>query len=336
VTTDNDPTPAGQTDGELVVEDVSVRFPIQRFPIRRELPALREVSLRVRRGQVLSVVGESGCGKTTLTRVLAGLQRPTSGQVSLAGQQLWSMPPRLRRKLIARTIGLVFQDPTSSMNLGMPVRQIIEDPLRVHRWGDRASRQRRVVELLDTVRLPRGVLDRRPSEISGGQRQRVAIARALALEPAFLLADEPTSALDVSLRTRLLDLLAGLRESQGLGVLLVSHDLQAVRYLSDTVAVMYLGQVVECGRADDLVDRPAHPYSAALLSAAPTLTRARRERIVLNGGPPSPLEQPAGCPFHPRCWRADDDCRRTAPPDSLAANAHRFRCFHPLVPSPAT
>ncbi|MEV0729816.1 ABC transporter ATP-binding protein [Polymorphospora sp. NPDC050346] len=257
--------------GPLGVDGVGVEFRGR----GGRVTALRDVHLRVRPGEVLGVVGESGSGKTTLTKVLAGLHRPTTGDVTLAGQRLWTMPARQRRALLARTVGLVFQDPASSMNPRLTVGAIIEDPLRIQRRGDHTDRRRRVGELLDTVQLPRTVLDRRPAEISGGQRQRVAVARALALGPAFLLADEPTSALDVSLRAQLLDLLADLRRDHGLGILLVSHDIQAVRYLADRVAVMYLGRVVESGPAAAVIDRPTHPYAGRLFAAVPTLTGAR-------------------------------------------------------------
>ena len=257
----------------LVAEGVSVSFPLRRLPTRRELTAVREVSLTLDRGRVVGVVGESGSGKTTLTRVLAGLQRPTAGRVALAGQDLWRLPTRHRRRLVSSQVGLVLQDPSSSMNPRMTVGAIVADPLQVHRRGDRAARHARVRELLQTVRLPAAVADRRPAELSGGQRQRVAVARALAHDPAFLLADEPTSALDVAVRGQLLDLLAELRDSRGLGVLLVSHDIQAVRYLADRVTVMHLGRAVEQGPARLLAD-PAHPYTVALLSAVPTLGAA--------------------------------------------------------------
>ncbi|BCJ68844.1 ABC transporter ATP-binding protein [Polymorphospora rubra] len=268
------PTPvaAPTQDAPLGVDAVGVEF---RGRGGRRVAALRDVCLRVRPGEVLGVVGESGSGKTTLTRVLAGLHRPTTGEVTLAGRRLWTMPAGQRRALIARTVGLVLQDPASSMNPRLTVGAIVEDPLRIQRRGDHAGRLRRVRELLDTVQLARTVVDRRPAEISGGQRQRVAIARALALEPRFLLADEPTSALDVSLRAQLLDLLADLRHSHRLGILLVSHDIQAVRYLSDRVAVMYRGEVVESGPAAAVIDRPTHPYAGRLFAAVPTLTGRR-------------------------------------------------------------
>jgi peptide/nickel transport system ATP-binding protein len=257
----------------LAAEAVSVAFPLRRLPTRRELPAVREVSVTLEGGRVVGVVGESGSGKTTLTRVLAGLQRPSAGTVTLDGQDVWRLPSRHRRRLISSRVGLVLQDPTSSMNPRMAVGAIVADPLRVHRRGDRAAQRRRVRELLDTVRLPATTADRRPAELSGGQRQRVAVARALALDPAFLLADEPTSALDVAVRGQLLDLLAELRQTRGLGVLLVSHDIQAVRYLADEVTVMHRGRAVEQGPAR-LLAEPTHPYTAALLSAVPTLAAA--------------------------------------------------------------
>jgi peptide/nickel transport system ATP-binding protein len=298
-------------------------------PGRRGTVALQDVSLTIPRGAVVGLVGESGSGKTTLSRVLAGLQRPTTGTVQLAGTDLWSVPARVRRRSVAEHVGLVLQDPAASMNPRLTAGAVIEDPLRIHRRGSAADRRRRIAELIDSVQLPRTVLSRRPGELSGGQRQRVAVARALALDPAFLLADEPTSSLDVSLRGQLLDLLADLRRSRRLGILLISHDLQAVRYLADTATVMYRGRVVESGPADRVSDHPEHPYTAALLSAAPTLTASRR-RIVLAAAETSGSAAPAGCPFRPRCWRATDACADRFPAARYAAADHVHHCIHPM------
>jgi peptide/nickel transport system ATP-binding protein len=299
-------------------------------PGRRGTAALQDVSLTLPRGAVVGVVGESGCGKTTLSRVLCGLQRPTTGTVHLAGTDLWSVPARVRRRRVAEHVGLVSQDPAASMNPRLTAGAVIEDPLRIHRRGTAADRRRRVAELIDSVQLPRAVLTRRPGELSGGQRQRVAVARALALDPAFLLADEPTSSLDVSLRGQLLDLLADLRRSRLLGILLISHDLQAVRYLADTATVMYRGRVVESGPAQRISDHPEHPYTAALLSAAPALAGPRR-RIVLAPGEPSGSAVEPGCPFRPRCWRATDACADGFPPARYgAADDHVHHCLHPM------
>ena len=296
---------------------------------RRGTVALRDVSLTVPRGAVVGVVGESGSGKTTLSRVLAGLQRPTTGTVHLAGTDLWSVPARVRRRSVAEHVGLVLQDPAASMNPRLTAGAVIEDPLRIHRRGTRADRRRRVAELIDSVQLPRSVLTRRPGELSGGQRQRVAVARALALDPAFLLADEPTSSLDVSLRGQLLDLLADLRRSRQLGILLISHDLQAIRYLADTATVMYRGRVVESGPAEQVSGHPEHPYTAALLSAASTLTGQRR-RIVLAAGDAAGSAPPPGCPFQSRCWRATDACPDWFPAARHAAANHVHHCLHPM------
>jgi peptide/nickel transport system ATP-binding protein len=251
--------------------------------------------------------------------------------VRLAGTDLWSVPARIRRRVVAEHVGLVLQDPTASMNPRLTAGAVIEDPLRIHRRGDAAERRRRVADLLDSVQLPRAVLTRRPGELSGGQRQRVAVARALALDPAFLLADEPTSSLDVSLRGQLLDLLADLRRSRQLGILLISHDLQAIRYLADAATVMYRGRVVESGPAQRVSDHPEHPYTAALLSAAPTLT-GRRRRIVLTAGEPAGSAQPPGCPFQPRCWRATEACADGFPAARSAGadDDHVHHCIHPM------
>lgn len=317
----------------LEARDIGVSFG-RSWPARRPgTAALTGVSLVLPRGGVVGVVGESGCGKTTLSRVLAGLHRPTTGTVRLAGAELWSMSAAARRRHVARHVGLVLQDPGASMNPRLTVAEVVEDPLHIHRRGDRAERRHRVAELVDAVQLPQSVLGRRPGELSGGQRQRVAVARALALDPAFLLADEPTSSLDVSLRGRLLDLLAELRASRRLGILLISHDLQAVRYVADTATVMYRGRVVESGPVDRVSDRPAHPYTAALMSASPTLD-GRRRSIVLAPASPS-AGPPPGCPFQPRCWRPTDECAAGFPAGRSAGGGHRHHCIHPLGGSAA-
>ncbi|QLJ02674.1 ABC transporter ATP-binding protein [Streptomyces sp. NEAU-sy36] len=297
--------------------------------LRRDtVQALTDASLEVRRGEILGLVGESGCGKSTLARVVTGLQRPTRGRVFFQGEDLWRMSGADRRSRFGPAVGVVFQDPSTALNPRLPVRRILRDPLDVHQRGSRAERERRVEELLDLVGLPGHTLDALPGRLSGGQRQRVAIARALALEPELIVADEPTSALDVSVRAQILNLLVDLRARLGLGMVFISHDVQTVRYLADRVAVLYLGRVVEEGRAADVCGASRHPYTEALLSATPSLLE-RPERIVLHGPVPSATNPPTGCPFRTRCWKADAACATAFPAATDGAEGHRWHCVHP-------
>ncbi|GGZ27213.1 ABC transporter ATP-binding protein [Streptomyces nitrosporeus] len=302
---------------------------------RDAVHALTDATLEVTRGEIVGLVGESGCGKSTLARVLTGLQKPTEGEVLFHGRDLWDMPAAERRKDFGSAVGVVFQDPSTALNPRLTVRQILRDPLDVHRRGTREAREARVTELLDLVGLPGHTLEALPGQLSGGQRQRVAIARALALEPEIVVADEPTSALDVSVRAQVLNLLVDLRERLGLGMVFISHDIQTVRYLADRIAVLYLGRIVEEGRAADVAGAPRHPYTEALLSATPSLMEAT-ERIILTGPVPSATNPPSGCPFRTRCWKADDACATVFPPNTSGPGGHRWHCVHPQTPgSPA-
>ncbi|ROR45878.1 oligopeptide/dipeptide ABC transporter ATP-binding protein [Kitasatospora cineracea] len=294
---------------------------------RDAVHALTDANLTVGKGEILGLVGESGCGKSTLARVLTGLQRPTEGTVAFRGEDLWALPGHRRRREFGSSVGMVFQDASTALNPRLPVGRILRDPLDVHRRGTPAEREARVEELLDLVGLPGHVVRNLPGQLSGGQRQRVAIARALALEPEVVVADEPTSALDVSVRAQVLNLLVDLRERLGLGMVFISHDIQTVRYLADRLAVLYLGRVVEEGRAEQVAAAPAHPYTRALLSATPSLLEDT-ERIVLHGPVPSATNPPSGCPFRTRCWKADDACA-TAFPAADGDDARRWHCVHP-------
>lgn len=301
---------------------------------RDSVHALTDASLDVRQGRITGLVGESGCGKSTMARVLTGLQRPTSGEVLFRGRDLWEMPAARRRTEFGSAVGVVFQDPSTALNPRLPVRRILRDPLDVHRRGTERGREARVRELLDLVGLPGHTLGALPGQLSGGQRQRVAVARALALEPELIVADEPTSALDVSVRAQVLNLLSDLRERLGLGMVFISHDIQTVRYLADRIVVLYLGRIVEEGRAVDVAGSPAHPYTRALLSATPGLLEPA-DRIVLTGPPPSATAPPSGCPFRTRCWRAEDECATRFPEESHGASGHRWHCVRPLTADPA-
>jgi peptide/nickel transport system ATP-binding protein len=297
---------------------------------RDRVYALTGADLRIAPGETVGIVGESGCGKSTLARVLVGLQRPTAGTVSFRGSDMWSMKTGRRRAVIGSSVGMVFQDPSTALNRRLPVRQILRDPLDVHRRGSARERDARVRELLDQVGLPASVADLLPGQLSGGQRQRVAIARALALEPELLIADEPTSALDVSVRAQILNLLLDLRDRLGLALVFVSHDIQTVRRMSDRVITMYLGRIVEQTPAQAVPQHARHPYTRALFSATPGLLFPITP-IPLVGPVPSATRPPSGCPFRTRCWKADDICAEHMPSVETAESDHLFRCHHPVA-----
>ncbi|MFD1931093.1 ABC transporter ATP-binding protein [Nonomuraea mangrovi] len=296
---------------------------------RDRVHALTAADLTIGRGETVGVVGESGCGKSTLAKVLVGLQRPTSGTASFLGRDLWSLKESERRALVGSSIGMIFQDPSTALNRRLPIRQVLRDPLDVHRRGTPAERDARVRELLDLVGLPASVADVLPSQLSGGQRQRVAVARALALEPTLLIADEPTSALDVSVRAQILNLLLDLKERLGLALVFVSHDIQTVRRMSDRVVTMYLGRIVEQTPAHAVPLRARHPYTRALFSATPGLISPINP-IPLVGSVPSATRPPSGCPFRTRCWRADEVCG-AAWPAARSDDDHLFHCHHPVA-----
>ncbi|MEQ4723080.1 ABC transporter ATP-binding protein [Nonomuraea sp. B19D2] len=296
---------------------------------RDRVYALTGADLTVSPGETVGVVGESGCGKSTLAKVLVGLQRPTQGTVMFRGKDLWSLKEAERRAMVGSSMGMIFQDPSTALNRRLPVRQILRDPLNVHRRGTPAERDARVRELLDLVGLPASVADALPSQLSGGQRQRVAVARALALEPELVVADEPTSALDVSVRAQILNLLLDLKERLGLALVFVSHDIQTVRRMSDRVVTMYLGRIVEQAPAQAMPLGARHPYTRALFSATPGLISPINP-IPLVGAVPSATRPPSGCPFRTRCWRADDLCAADWPA-AQAEDHHRFHCHHPVA-----
>ena len=320
----------------LTVEGLGVDYIRGGITVR----AVDGVDFSVDRGRTLGLVGESGCGKSTIAKAIVRLVRPSRGRIVFDGQDLAALPESRMRPLRPR-LQMIFQDPQASLDPRMTVRDIVEEPLVVNRRGDRAGRRRRVAELLDLCGLPAQMQDRYAFQMSGGQQQRVAIARALALSPDLLVADEPTSALDVSIQAQILTLLGDLQRELGLTYLFISHDLGAVRQLADDIAVMYLGRISETGPAADVLDRPQHPYTAALLSAAPVpdpAVEARRERIVLRGDVPSPADPPPACRFHTRCWlRAElggpDVCATETPEAHARPGGGRAHCHFSGHPS---
>ncbi|MGI5198156.1 oligopeptide/dipeptide ABC transporter ATP-binding protein [Streptomyces sp. CA-288835] len=303
---------------------------------RDRVYALTGADLAIAPGETVGVVGESGCGKSTLAKVLVGVQKPTSGTVAFRGRDLWTMKPAERRATVGAHTGMIFQDPSTALNRRLTVRQILRDPLDVHRRGTVQQREERVRELMSLVGLPRVLAEGLPGQLSGGQRQRVAIARALALEPDLVVADEPTSALDVSVRAQILNLLLDLKERLGLALVFVSHDIQTVRRMSDRVITMYLGRIVEESPADEVTDRARHPYTRALFSATPGLLDPI-DPIPLVGPVPSATRPPSGCPFRTRCWKADAQCAEVMPDFADASSpGHRFRCHHPVEEEQST
>ncbi|GGF37552.1 peptide ABC transporter ATP-binding protein [Aliidongia dinghuensis] len=293
---------------------------------RPVLRAVDGVDLEVRQGETMGIVGESGCGKSTMGRLLVRLLEATAGRVQFDGIDLLTLKGRALTE-IRRDLGMVFQDPWASLDGRMRVRDIIAEPLDIHRAAAGAERRRRVAELLEVVGLPASAAEKHPHQFSGGQRQRIGIARALSLKPRFIVLDEAVSALDVSVQAQILQLLADLQREFGLTFLFISHNLAVVRNVADRVAVMYLGRVVESGPTQALFEAPRHPYTQALLSAIPVPDPERpRTRVVLKGDVPSALAPPAGCRFHTRCPMAQDICRQTPPPTVAVGPDHSAAC----------
>ena len=304
----------------LEVRDLTKHFPVtQGIVLKRHVGAIKAVdgiSFDLHRGETLGIVGESGCGKSTLAKVLMALERPTSGSVKINGQEI-ARARGAKLKRMRRNIQMVMQDPYTSLNPRMTVGEIIGEPFDIHtEVAPKSGRRQKVQELLEVVGLNPDHINRYPHQFSGGQRQRIGIARGLALQPEIIVCDEPVSALDVSIQAQVINLLARLQSEFNLAYIFIAHDLSVVRHISDRVGVMYLGKMVELGRDAEIYERPAHPYTQALLSAVPVPNpqgREGRERIILQGDPPSPANPPSGCRFRTRCWKAQDICADEEP-----------------------
>ena len=313
------------------VENLKMYFPVTAGVFRKkvaDVKAVDDVSFYVRKGETLGLVGESGCGKTTTGRCILQLYNVTSGKVVFDGEELTGMDKRRLRRM-RRNMQLIYQDPFASLDPRMTAGDIIGEPLLVHKVVKGKEYRKQVAELLDMVELSPAFAERYPHEFSGGQRQRIGIARAIALRPAFIVCDEPVSALDVSIQAQIITLMMRLREELNLTYLFIAHDLSVVRNISDRVVVMYLGRIVETTNSDDLYTNPLHPYTISLLSAVPIPdpeVDRTRQRIILTGDVPSPMNPPSGCPFHPRCFKATDICKEQVPELKTISGEHQAAC----------
>ena len=323
-----------QNDVILNVEDLKMYFPVTRGLLRRkvaDVKAVDGVNFNLRKNETLGLVGESGCGKTTIGRCILGLYRPTAGQIVFNGENIATYNEKKMREVRSR-MALIFQDPYSSLDPRQSAGSIVGEPLKIHDMvASKSEYNDRVEQLFRIVGLDPSMSDRYPHEFSGGQRQRIGVARALACEPPLIVCDEPISALDVSIQAQIINLLEELQESVAeLSYLFIAHDLSVVKHISDRVAVMYLGHIVEITKSRELYDNPLHPYTRALLSAVPIadpFVEETRERIVLEGEVPSPLNPPPGCAFHPRCFMAVPECSQAIPPLREVSEGHEVACI---------
>ena len=323
----------------LNVSHLSKTFPIKRniAEIARKkeqkyVRAVEDVTFSIRKGETLGLVGESGCGKSTLSKTLIRLYKPDDGKIMFDQYGDLALKEGAALTKARKDIQMVYQDPYSSLNPKMTIRQMFYEILSVHHICPKEEFEKKTIEILDMVGMPSYALDRYPSAFSGGQRQRIGIARALILNPALLIADEPVSALDMSIQAQIINLLMDLKAKLNLTMLFISHDLRVVQYLSDRVMVMYLGRVVEMGSAEELFQHPAHPYTQILIQAAPVIDTKHKEReYEIRGETPSPIDIPKGCAFHPRCAFATEKCRTAEPVMTEDANGRMVKCHYPLV-----
>ena len=323
----------------LNVSHLSKTFPIKRNIaeiVRKKeqkyVRAVEDVTFSIRKGETLGLVGESGCGKSTLSKTLIRLYKPDDGKIMFDQYGDLALKEGAALTKARRDIQMVYQDPYSSLNPKMTIRQMFYEILSVHHICPKEEFEKKTIEILDMVGMPSYALDRYPSAFSGGQRQRIGIARALILNPALLIADEPVSALDMSIQAQIINLLMDLKAKLNLTMLFISHDLRVVQYLSDRVMVMYLGRVVEMGSAEELFQHPAHPYTQILIQAAPVIDTKHKEReYEIHGETPSPIDIPKGCAFHPRCPFATEKCRTAEPVMTEDANGRMVKCHYPLV-----
>ena len=329
------------TDRLLDVRGLKVHFPVKGGVLLRAKAfnkAVDGITLHINHGETLGLVGESGCGKSTLGKAIVRLLKPTDGQIVFDGHDISHISAK-EMKPIRRDVQMIFQDPAESLNSRLTVGNLIGEAFDIHQVRDPAWRKQRVLDLLEQVGLPPGAEDRFPFEFSGGQRQRIGIARAIALQPKLIICDEPVSALDVSIQSQILNLLLDLQDEMQLSYLFIAHDLAVVKHVSDRIAIMYLGKIMEIGGADEVYERPAHPYTRALIAAIPEPDPARRRqpRTMLHGDVPSPINPPSGCVFHTRCAHATDKCKseapqlRNLPPASGDEGApHQVSCHYDL------
>jgi peptide/nickel transport system ATP-binding protein/oligopeptide transport system ATP-binding protein len=304
----------GDPMGIIDVVDLRKYFPVKAGPFTKHqwLKAVDEVSFSIMEGRVFSLVGESGCGKSTVARLVLRLMKPTAGTVRFRGNDT-SEQKGEALKIFRKSVQIIFQDPFASLNPRMSVFETLSEPLKIHRIVPKSEFRDKVADLLRSVGLQPDILNRYPHEFSGGQRQRICIARALAVSPEVIVADEPLSALDVSIQAQVLNILQELKKKSNISFLFISHDLRVVQYFSDEVAVMYLGKIVEYSKADELFEKPLHPYTVVLLSSAPKIRPDGQKRIILKGDVPSPVDIPGGCPFHPRCPKRFEPCDKIVP-----------------------
>jgi peptide/nickel transport system ATP-binding protein len=318
----------------LDIQDLKMYFPVTRGLLRRkvaDVKAVDGVTFQLKKDETLGLVGESGCGKTTIGRCVLGLYKPTEGKIFFEGEDIATFPEKKLRQ-VRSNMALIFQDPYSSLDPRQSAGSIVGEPLKIHQMvNSKGEYDDRVEKLFRVVGLDPSMTNRFPHEFSGGQRQRIGVARALACDPDLIVCDEPISALDVSIQAQIINLLEELQDRvQGLSYLFIAHDLSVVRHISDRVAVMYLGHIVEICKSRILYENPLHPYTRALLSAVPIadpFVEESRERIILKGEVPSPLNPPPGCPFHPRCFMAVDECSKTVPELREISEGHEVACI---------